>query len=90
MYSDASYISPTRDAQRVVLSTPLLTQLPAAPRPGTGWRFMATVALLIVTLPVFLIAAVACLPVVLVVAAVRGLPEAVSLLRSSPRQSGFR
>ena len=48
----------------------------AVQRPlGLTWRHVATGVLLLLTLPVFALAAVACLPVVLVVAGGQGLSQ---------------
>lgn len=47
--------------------------LHAGPPPGLGWRHLATLLLLVVTAPVFLAAAIATMPVLLVVGVVEGL-----------------
>lgn len=56
--------------------------LHGAPQPGVSWRHLATVVLLALTLPIFATAAVAALPVLLVVGAAEGLRRLWWLRRS--------
>ena len=67
-------------------------ELPAAPgsRLPTGptWRHLATVALLLVTLPVFALAAVVSLPVLLLAGAGQGLRAALVQWQGRDREPG--
>ena len=53
-------------------------------RPGLNWRHWATVLLLLVALPVFAVAALACLPVLALGAAVQGVRQVVALKPGVP------
>jgi hypothetical protein len=65
MFQDASYAAHASADTRLARA-----DLPIRPLPGPvpSWRHAATAGLLLVTLPVFAVAAVACLPVLLAVA----------------------
>ncbi len=59
--------------------------LHGGPQPGLSWRHLATLVLLALTLPVFATAAVAALPVLLVVGTAEGLRRVWWLRRSRSR-----
>jgi hypothetical protein len=70
MYQDASYaVLPATDAGFAEPGATAPRQHPI----GLTWRHAATGVLLLVALPVFAVAAVACLPVLLMVAAAQSL-----------------
>jgi hypothetical protein len=80
MYPDASYgaAPPLTDAGLDSFGA----HEAAAPVPrALGWRHAATALLLLVTLPVFMVAALACLPVLLVVGGGEGLRRLLPALR---------
>lgn len=60
--------------------------LHGGPRPGLSWRHLATILLLVLTVPVFLAGAVAALPVLLFVGAVEGLRRVWLLRCASDRR----
>lgn len=81
MYQDASFAAlPPTDAGLAVHGASAPTQRPA----GLTWRHLATVGLLLVALPVFAVAALVCLPVLLVAATAQSLWRVGALARSAP------
>lgn len=80
MPTDASCTVPHAEAQVV---SPHDFSTPA--RPGLNWRHFATVALLIVTLPVFAAAALVCLPLLVFGAAAQHILKICSVVPSAPK-----
>jgi hypothetical protein len=80
MPTDASCTAPRTEAQGKApydFSTPVRT--------GLNWRHVATVALLIVTLPVFAATALACLPLLVFGAAAQHILKICTVLPAAPK-----
>ena len=86
MFKDASYAARIPSHTRFdAVPRPAVLALPA-PRPaGLTWRHLATALLLLVALPVFAAAALASLPVALLVGAGGAAYQALALLPPSER-----
>jgi hypothetical protein len=82
MYPDASYAAPLlTDAEFDAYRWREVACSPAPRSAGLGWRHFVTALLLLLTLPVFALAALACLPVLLVVGGGEGLRKLLPALR---------
>jgi hypothetical protein len=87
MFKDASCAPPLQaHAGFDGFGLPEALTLPG-PRPaGLGWRHLATAALLLLVLPVFAVAALACLPVALLVGGGEGLRKALAHVPAGRRR----
>ena len=84
MYKTASFAAPLQTA--VGFDGGVLdTVSPARPPAGLSWRHVVTVGLLLVTLPVFAVAAALSLPVMLLVAGAAGIRRAWGHWQSGAR-----
>jgi hypothetical protein len=82
MYQDASFAAlPPTDTGLAVHGASAPARRPTA---GLTWRHVATGGLLLVALPVFAVAALVCLPVLLVAAGAQSLWRVWALARSAP------
>jgi hypothetical protein len=82
MYQDASYyVAPQLTDAGFNAFGAHAAAAPAPAPVGLGWRHAATLVLLLVSLPVFAVAALACLPVLLVVGGGEGLRRLLPVLQ---------
>jgi hypothetical protein len=82
MYPDASYAAPLLNEAE--FNAYVGQEAASAPTPRSaalGWRHLATVVVLLLTLPVFVVAALASLPVLLVMGSSEGLRRWLPALR---------